>query len=128
MKSISLETNADGCHDVLSFLINNDGYTIERAIHGPQESYNDITTWDHTHMLQFFGANDGDKRTTQVRSKAEMEAVLEESPAPQKRGQDTLRLIEVFMDRMDVPWRLKRQIDLIMERAKAAAAATTTKK
>ncbi|KAK6382211.1 Pyruvate decarboxylase 1 [Exophiala oligosperma] len=110
------------------FLINNDGYTIERAIHGPQESYNDITTWDHTHMLQFFGANDGDKRTTQVRSKAEMEAVLEESSAPQKRGQDTLRLIEVFMDRMDVPWRLKRQIDLIMERAKAAAAATTTKK
>ena len=27
-------------------MVDNDGYTVERAIHGPDEPYNDITRWD----------------------------------------------------------------------------------
>ena len=42
-------------------VVDNDGYTVERAIHGPDEPYNDITHWDWTHAPAFFGA-DGDGR------------------------------------------------------------------
>jgi indolepyruvate decarboxylase len=37
-------------------VVDNDGYTVERAIHGPDEPYNDITRWDWTHAPAFFGA------------------------------------------------------------------------
>lgn len=30
-------------------VVDNDGYTVERAIHGPAEPYNDITHWGWTH-------------------------------------------------------------------------------
>jgi TPP-dependent 2-oxoacid decarboxylase len=40
-------------------VVDNDGYTVERAIHGPDEPYNDITHWDWTHAPAFFGADDG---------------------------------------------------------------------
>ena len=29
------------------FVINNDGYTVERLIHGMEETYNDIRMWDY---------------------------------------------------------------------------------
>lgn len=39
------------------FLVNNKGYSIERAINGPEKGYNDINTmWDYQSMLRFFGA------------------------------------------------------------------------
>ena len=39
------------------FVINNGGYSIERAINGPKSSYNDVSMlWDHQRMLEFFGA------------------------------------------------------------------------
>ena len=28
-------------------VINNDGYTVERLIHGMEETYNDIRMWDY---------------------------------------------------------------------------------
>jgi pyruvate decarboxylase len=38
------------------FVINDDGYSIERAIHGPEQQYNDISFhWDYQEMLEFFG-------------------------------------------------------------------------
>ena len=39
------------------FVINNNGYSIERAINGPEQTYNDVSMlWDHQKMLEFFGA------------------------------------------------------------------------
>jgi pyruvate decarboxylase len=39
------------------FVINNNGYSIERAINGPKQQYNDVSMlWDHQKMLEFFGA------------------------------------------------------------------------
>ena len=32
-------------------VINNDGYTVERYIHGPQRKYNDINMWDYTYRF-----------------------------------------------------------------------------
>jgi TPP-dependent 2-oxoacid decarboxylase len=74
-------------------IINNTGYTIERAILNPKEGmilsllhckrcmltkpeYHDIQSWDYKHLLSFFGVKDGASRTRTVRTKEEFEAVV----------------------------------------------------
>jgi len=62
------------------FVINNNGYSIERAINGPEQTYNDVSMlWDHQKMLEFFGA----RKETGIQGKSfacktveELEAVL----------------------------------------------------
>jgi pyruvate decarboxylase len=97
-----------------SILINNDGYTIERAIHGAEEVYNDIATWNHGHLLSLFGAPNGPRCSRQVRTTHEIEAILEcvEYSSPTE-----IQLLEVFMDKMDIPWRLKAQIEIVRQRS-----------
>ncbi|MBH2948377.1 indolepyruvate decarboxylase [Serratia marcescens] len=41
----------DGLRPVI-FLLNNEGYTVERAIHGPGQRYNDIALWNWTLLPQ----------------------------------------------------------------------------
>ncbi len=36
------------------FLINNNGYTVERAIHGRDQPYNDIQMWDYNKLPNVF--------------------------------------------------------------------------
>lgn len=43
---------------IYSFVICNEGYTIERFIHGWDASYNDIQTWDIKGLPVAFGAKD----------------------------------------------------------------------
>ncbi|GAD96252.1 pyruvate decarboxylase [Paecilomyces variotii No. 5] len=43
--------------NVVIFLINNDGYTIERCIHGRNQGYNDISPWRYLQAPSFFGAD-----------------------------------------------------------------------
>ena len=45
----------DTCH---SFVICNEGFTIERYIHGWEQSYNDIQEWDFVDMPKIFGVKD----------------------------------------------------------------------
>jgi pyruvate decarboxylase len=62
------------------FVINNNGYAIERAIHGPEQGYNDVSMmWDHQKMLEFFGARQelGIKaKSRATKTVQELEAVL----------------------------------------------------
>lgn len=44
-----------------SFVICNEGYTIERYIHGWDASYNDIQPWDYFNIPKVFGAKEGYK-------------------------------------------------------------------
>lgn len=37
------------------FVINNDGYTVERLIHGMKEPYNDIQMWNYKQLPSLFG-------------------------------------------------------------------------
>ncbi len=43
--------------NVMIIFINNDGYTVERAIHGPNEKYNDIPRWDYSMFAKSLGFN-----------------------------------------------------------------------
>jgi pyruvate decarboxylase len=47
-----------GVHPYL-FVLNNDGYEIERQIHGPEAKYNDIQLYDHQQLLPFLAGKSG---------------------------------------------------------------------
>ncbi|KAL2808449.1 thiamine diphosphate-binding protein [Aspergillus granulosus] len=102
-----------GLRNVIIMVINNNGYTIERAIHGPEQGYNDIATWNHQLLLSAFGAKDGEVNSRVVDTK---EAFEEAISSQEYTDLNSIQLLEVIMDKMDVPWRLQAQIDLINER------------
>lgn len=85
--------------DVLVFLINNDGYTIERCIHGRTQEYNDVSTWRYLEGPRFFGAGD-DTYTAAARTWAELAELLKHDKLKASRG---LRMAEIFLDREDAP-------------------------
>jgi len=77
-------------------LINNDGYTIERDIHGATMPYNDIQQWNY-HKLHEIFANNG--WGIKVSSEEELESALQKA----EQCRDKLVFIEVVMDKMDSP-------------------------
>ena len=79
------------------FLINNDGYTIERAIH--EGSYNDIQPWRYHQLPQVFG----ESWSCEVRTEAELESAL-----TQARLNTSLSLIEVHLERHDCSFGVQR--------------------
>ncbi|KAJ4247442.1 hypothetical protein NW762_013117 [Fusarium torreyae] len=81
------------------FLINNDGYTIERCLHGLTQGYNDIASWRYLEAPRFFGAPDG-SFTRSVRNWGELEDVFKNTTVCDGQG---LRMVEVIMDREDAP-------------------------
>ncbi|KXH62760.1 pyruvate decarboxylase [Colletotrichum nymphaeae SA-01] len=85
--------------DVVIFLINNDGYTIERCIHGREQEYNDIPTWRYLQAPYFFGGSK-DTYTAACSTWTELHEVLGIEQLSFGRG---LKMIEIFMGREDVP-------------------------
>jgi pyruvate decarboxylase len=87
--------------NIVIFIINNDGYTIERVIHGRKQAYNDVPFWRHAHALTYFGAGEehAAANTFQARTVGELKGVLADERISNGSG---VRLVEVFMDREDV--------------------------
>lgn len=85
--------------NVMLFLVNNDGYTIERCIHGAKQRYNDVPTWRYLQAAHFFG---GPERsfTRSVKTWAELQDVLRNEVFADGSG---LRMVEVLMGREDAP-------------------------
>lgn len=81
----------------LILLLNNDGYTVERAIHGAVQRYNDIASWNWTQIPQALNAAQQAEcwRVTQAIQLAE---VLERLVRPQR-----LSFIEVMLPKADLP-------------------------
>ncbi|KAL4971789.1 thiamine diphosphate-binding protein [Aspergillus desertorum] len=107
--------------NVIIFLINNDGYTIERAIHGRNQSYNDITPWRYLKGLEFFGAPTDGKYAAhawEVRTWADLDKALTDERMTKGKG---VRMVEVFMDRLDVPPPLDRILEMQIRREKGAS-------
>ena len=84
------------------FLINNDGYTIERYIMGMDAGYNDIAPWKYSKLHEVMA--EGSRMITfNVRTQGELEEAL-------KKVDDATEgiLIEVHMDQEDAPEALKK--------------------
>jgi indolepyruvate decarboxylase len=86
----------DGLKPVI-FLLNNDGYTIERAIHGPQQRYNDIAQWNWTQLPQAL-AGEHPVKTLRVTEPEQLRQALKELADNQQ-----LAFVEVVLPKMDIP-------------------------
>lgn len=58
------------------FVINNNGYTIERLIHGMKAVYNDVHPWKYTQLLETFGANAKESAVYQLKTKTDVEQLF----------------------------------------------------
>lgn len=86
----------DGLKPII-FLLNNNGYTVERAIHGAGQRYNDIAAWDWTQLPQALSMHCPAQSWRVVESVQLIEVmkVIESS--------SRLSLVEVVLPTMDVP-------------------------
>ncbi|KAM0667858.1 hypothetical protein ACQRIT_002986 [Beauveria bassiana] len=81
------------------FLLNNDGYTIERYIHGMDAEYNDINGWNYTALVDVMGGSNTAAKHV-VKTKSELEKLLTDSTF---NSADGLQFVEVIMPRDDAP-------------------------
>lgn len=58
------------------FLIDNDGYTIERFIMGMKRDYNDIPKWDYSLLPQAFSKGQANMKTAEAKTQGELEEIL----------------------------------------------------
>ena len=85
-------------------MICNEGYTVERFIHGWDAEYNDIQLWNHKSIVNTFGAKEGAYRTYTVKTKDETEALFHDEAF---NSADVLQFVELYMPKDDAPRALK---------------------
>ena len=59
-------------------LICNEGYTIERYIHGMDAAYNDVQEWKYKDLVSVFGADPKKSKTYQVKTKQEADNLFKD--------------------------------------------------
>jgi TPP-dependent 2-oxoacid decarboxylase len=91
-------------------VVNNDGYTVERAIHGESAYYNDIVGWTWLDVPRALGVRD------YLAFRAETYGQLDAAFTAAAEHRDVLAFVEVVLGKMDVP-------PLLTELANSAAAA-----
>ncbi|QPG75219.1 hypothetical protein FOA43_002569 [Brettanomyces nanus] len=90
----------------LIILLNNDGYTVERAIKGPTREYNDIRpNWKWGQIFDTFGLKN--YRCKKVIQLEDMHNTLEEFG----RDNSCARMVEVVLGKLDAPWRVNKMLD-----------------
>lgn len=80
-------------------LINNSGYTVERAIYGENQRYNDIPQCDWQLMPQAFGAHKDDSLSLKAKTAGELKSALKLAIMTT----DKLVMLEVIADKHDIP-------------------------
>jgi alpha-keto-acid decarboxylase len=97
-------------------VVDNDGYTVERAIHGPDEPYNDITPWDWPLLVKALGGGDhvAAARATSVGA---LRAALADAGAHPER----VTLVQAVVPRGDVPELLASLTRVLGERPAPAS-------
>jgi pyruvate decarboxylase len=92
------------------FLLNNNGYLIEKLIHGPHRAYNNIHMWDYSKTLEFFGGHleqnrlDGKKPSSiGVEAKVTTRKEFENAMARVKQQPEKIHFLEVVMPQFDAP-------------------------
>lgn len=98
--------------DITVFLLNNSGYSIERAIWGPEQKYNDICPdWKWTALLEAFGGKANDNcYSTKVATLPQLEKYVTEEAAKVESSVKGPKLVEVILHPNDYPWILDEQV------------------
>ncbi len=85
------------------FVINNDGYTVERLIQGMYEPYNEIHMWDYKALQAVFGG-----KNVEIND-VESSKDLQDKFNAINGHQDVMHFVEVKMSVEDAP---KKMIDI----------------
>ncbi|EKV05967.1 Pyruvate decarboxylase [Penicillium digitatum] len=94
------------------FVICNDGYTIERYIHGWDAVYNDIQPWEFVNIPKVFGAKDN-YQGYRIKTRDELNQLFADEDF---NVSDKLRLVELYMPRDDAPAALKLTAEAAAQR------------
>jgi alpha-keto-acid decarboxylase len=78
-------------------VVNNDGYTVERAIHGETAPYNDIVGWSWTDIPNALGVSN------HLAFRAETYGELDEAFTAAGEHKDRMVLVEVVLPRLEIP-------------------------
>jgi pyruvate decarboxylase len=101
--------------DVTIIIINNDGYTVERYLHGMTASYNDVQPWRYLEAASYFGAPKDDVTyptfATSATTWGELSPILEK--IADRRG---LNIVEIIMPREDCPPTLSKLMNSLAQR------------
>ncbi|KAF1924583.1 pyruvate decarboxylase [Didymella exigua CBS 183.55] len=89
------------------FIINNEGYTVERLIWGAQQPYNDIVPHDYLHLLPLYHHPSPDTSFHRATTKTQLELILGQKCI---KTPVHLQLIELVVPKMDTSWRLGAQL------------------
>jgi alpha-keto-acid decarboxylase len=95
-------------------VVNNDGYTVERAIHGRNAYYNDIVAWSWLDVANALGVRN------HLAFRARTYGELEDALTAAAEHRDQMVLIEAVVPQLDVP-------PLLTELAESAAEANASK-
>ncbi|THB84145.1 indolepyruvate decarboxylase [Pantoea allii] len=87
---------------LIIFLLNNEGYTVERAIHGATQRYNDIAPWNWTALPHALSLQ-GQAQSWRISETVQLDEVMARLSAPQ-----WLSLVEVVMPKEDLPPLLRK--------------------
>ncbi|MCP3941830.1 MAG: alpha-keto acid decarboxylase family protein [Desulfobacteraceae bacterium] len=90
---------------VIIFLINNDGYTAERCIHGADRAYNDIAGWRYRQLASAFSPN---IHTAKVNDMTSLLQALSQAETGNKDGK--VHFIELKFARYDIPQMLEQAV------------------
>jgi len=78
-------------------VVNNDGYTVERAIHGKAAPYNDIVGWRWTEIPNALGV------ANHLAFRADTYGELDDAFTAAAEHQDRMVLVEVVLPKLEIP-------------------------
>lgn len=92
--------------DVTMFIIENDGYEIERWVHGPEAHYNNIPRWQYARFGEVMTTPEARKKVKswKISARKELEALLTDEDFQRGKG---LQLVEMHMPKGDAPKTLR---------------------
>ncbi|RMZ69949.1 pyruvate decarboxylase [Pyrenophora seminiperda CCB06] len=88
---------------VILFVLNNEGYTVERLIWGARQPYNDIVPHDYSHLLPLYKHPSPETSYHRATTSQELQAILQK---PQLQDLQDVQLVEVVLDKLDTSWKL----------------------
>jgi indolepyruvate decarboxylase len=86
------------------FLVDNNGYTVERVIHGEKATYNDIAKWNYLSLPKAFGGNETNMGTYFVKTEKDLENTLDVINQESNKA----HFVVVKLQEMDAPVLLRK--------------------
>ncbi|EEH40457.2 pyruvate decarboxylase [Paracoccidioides lutzii Pb01] len=86
------------------FVICNNGFVIERYVHGMDASYNDIQPWKFNDLAAVFGAKPNTCKTFQIHTRKELENLFNDRDFCSGK---VLQLVELYLPGDDAPTSMK---------------------